>query len=71
MAGFSSLQKRAIHTLELIINTLEHKSKKIIENEFNPLNDMRASSQYRTLVSKNLIERFYLEIKNKQSHTIS
>ena len=40
--------------------------KKIIENEFNPLNDMRASSQYRTLVSKNLIERFYLEIKNKQ-----
>ena len=48
-----------------------NKSKKIIENEFNPLNDMRASSQYRTLVSKNLIERFYLEIKNKQSHTIS
>ena len=28
---FSSLQKRAIHTLELIINTLEHKSKKIIK----------------------------------------
>ena len=47
-----------------------HKSKKIIENEFNPLNDMRASSQYRTLVSKNLIERFYLEIKNSLRQAI-
>ena len=74
--GMAATPKKASKTEKFLIGRKFnyeniHKSKKIIENEFNPLNDMRASSQYRTLVSKNLIERFYLEIKNKQSHTIS
>ena len=74
--GMAATPKKASKTEKFLIGKKFnyeniHKSKKIIENEFNPLNDMRASSQYRTLVSKNLIERFYLEIKNKQSHTIS
>ena len=47
------------------------KSKNIIENEFNPISDMRASSQYRKIVSKNLLERFYLEIRNNKSETIN
>ena len=46
-------------------------SKKIIENDFNPLSDMRASSQYRKIVSQNLLERFYLEVKNNRSETIN
>ena len=48
-----------------------NKSKKIIENDFNPLSDMRASSQYRKIVSQNLLERFYLEVKNNRSETIN
>ena len=48
-----------------------NKSKKIIENDFNPLSDMRASSQYRNIVSQNLLERFYLEVKNNRSETIN
>ena len=47
-----------------------NKSKKIIENEFNPLSDMRSSSKYRRLVSQNLLERFFLEVKNNRSETI-
>ena len=31
---------------------------------------MRASKQYRKLVSKNLIERFFIEVKTNKSHTI-
>ena len=47
-----------------------NKSRKFIENDFNPLSDMRASSEYRKLVSKNLIKRFFIEVKTNKSHTI-
>ena len=40
------------------------KSKQIIEKDFNPLTDVRASSSYRKLVSKNLMDRLFLEINN-------
>ena len=48
-----------------------NKSKKIIKNDFSPLSDMRASSHYRHIVSQNLLERFYLEVKNKRSKTLN
>ena len=48
-----------------------NKSKKIIENDFSPLSDMRASSHYRHIVSQNLLERFYLEVKNNKSETLN
>ena len=42
------------------------KSKQMIEKDFTPLTDVRASSAYRKLVSKNLMDRLFLEInKNK------
>ena len=47
-----------------------NKSRKFIEDDFKPLTDMRASKQYRKLVSKNLIERFFIEVKTNKSHTI-
>ena len=47
-----------------------NKSRKFIEDDFKPLTDMRASKQYRRLVSKNLIERFFIEVKTNKSHTI-
>jgi len=56
--------------LEFNFNNI-NKSKRIIENDFNPLSDMRASSQYRKIVSQNLLERFYLEVKNNRSETIN
>ena len=48
-----------------------NKSKKIIKNDFSPLSDMRASSHYRHIVSQNLLERFYLEVKNNRSETLN
>ena len=47
------------------------KSKTIIERDYYPLSDMRASNQYRRIVSQNLLERFYLEVINKKSETIN
>ena len=41
-------------------------AKKIILSDFQPLSDMRASSKYRSLVSQNLLDRFYLEKNNKK-----
>ena len=42
------------------------KSKQMIEKDFTPLTDVRASSTYRKLGSKNLMDRLFLEInKNK------
>ena len=46
------------------------KSRKFIEKDFKPLSDMRASSEYRKLVCKNLIERFFIEVITKKFHTI-
>ena len=45
--------------MELELSNLD-KSRKFIEEDFKPLNDMRASSEYRKLVSKNLIK--YLKV---------
>ena len=42
------------------------KSKQMIEKDFTPLPDVRASSTYRNLVSKNLMDRLFLEINNNK-----
>ena len=42
------------------------KSKQMIEKDFTPLTDVRASSTYRKLVSKNLMDRLFLEINNNK-----
>ena len=43
-----------------------HEAKKIILLDFKPLSDMRASAKYRSLISQNLLDRFYLERNNKK-----
>ena len=43
-----------------------NKSKQMIEKDFTPLTDVRASSTYRKLVSKNLMDRLFLEINNNK-----
>ena len=42
------------------------KSKQLIDKDFTPLTDVRASSSYRKLVSKNLMDRLFLEINNNK-----
>ena len=41
-------------------------NKKKLEKDFNPISDMRASGSYRMEVAKNLLEKFYAEIKGKK-----
>ena len=38
----------------------------LLQKDFNPLTDVRASSSYRKLVSKNLMDRLFLEINNNK-----
>ena len=45
-------------------------AKKIILSDFKPLSDMRASAKYRSLISQNLLDRFFLE-KNNQNWSLS
>jgi len=33
----------------------------VLEEDYRPIDDMRASSRYRELVARNLLLRFYLE----------
>ena len=43
------------------------KAKKIIKKDFNPVDDVRASKEYRTKISQNLLERFFNEENNIKS----
>jgi len=69
--GMASTPLMAIKTQKYLLNkkfTQENinEAKKIILTDFKPLSDMRASSKYRSLISQNLLERFYLEKNNKK-----
>ena len=46
-----------------------NEAKKIIKKEFDPIDDMRASKNYRTKISQNLLERFLNE-NNKIKSTL-
>ena len=69
--GMAPTPLMAIKTQKFLLNkkfTQENIdiAKKIILTDFQPLSDMRASSNYRSLVSQNLLERFYLEKNNNK-----
>ncbi|MDF1762695.1 MAG: xanthine dehydrogenase small subunit [Oleibacter sp.] len=36
-----------------------------LDNDYSPMSDMRASAQYRSLVARNLLKRFYLETRQQ------
>ena len=49
------------------INGLDtSKLDEMIEKDFKPISDMRASAKYRMMVAKNLLHKCFLEITNKQ-----
>jgi xanthine dehydrogenase small subunit len=69
--GMAATPSMAIKTQKFLLNkTFTQKNineaKKIILTDFKPLSDMRASSKYRSLITQNLLERFYLERHNKK-----
>ena len=68
--GMASTPSMAFKTQKFLLNreftkTNINLAKKIILSDFQPLSDMRASSKYRSLISQNLLDRFYLEKDNK------
>ena len=63
--------KRAIYCervllKSLITNKIIDKAKNALEKDFAPISDMRASGKYRKIIAKNLLEKCFLEIKEKK-----
>ena len=69
--GMASIPKRAKYCEKILSNTLIteqniNKAKKALEQDFKPISDMRASGKYRMEVAKNLLQKCFLEIKQKK-----
>ena len=70
--GMAEIPKRAIYCEKILLNSsvtdeIIDKAKKALEKDFKPISDMRASGRYRMEVAKNLLEKYYAEIKQKKS----
>jgi len=70
--GMSSTPRRAIFCEKILLNSIIsekiiHQAQEALENDFKPISDMRASSLYRIEVAKNLLEKCFVEIKQKKS----
>ena len=69
--GMSSIPKRAINCEKTLLNSnfseaVIVKATKILEKDFDPIDDMRASRNYRMKIAKNLLLKCFLEIKNNK-----
>ena len=65
------IPKRAINCEKILVNLSfsEENFKKAIkelEKDFVPIDDMRASKNYRMEIAKNLLMKCFLEIKNRK-----
>ena len=72
----SEIPKRALAIEKKLINSefsenSFHQAVGLINKDFSPLDDMRASSHYRLAVAKNLLLKAFYEIKNKQTIRIN
>ncbi len=68
--GMAAIPKRAKAVENALIGAIWNrqniaKAVKLMEKDFAPLSDVRGSAQYRSLVAKNLLKRFYLETMDK------
>ena len=71
MEGWHQFQKEQliVKKLLLIQNLSEgsfEKAKKDLEKDFSPINDTRATKDYRMEVAKNLLMKCFIEIKKKK-----
>ena len=69
--GMAPIPKRAINCEKILLNSnfsesIIIKAKKILEKDFKPIDDIRASRNYRMEVAKNLLAKCFLEIKNNK-----
>ena len=69
--GMAAIPKRALLCETSLLNKeLSEKNinlaQQSLEKDFNPIDDMRASSKYRMKVAKNLLIKCFQEIKNKK-----
>ena len=74
--GMSEIPKRAITIEKKLINSefsenTFSKAVNLINKDFSPLDDMRASKNYRINVAKNLLLKAFYEIKNRQKIRIN
>ena len=65
------IPKRAVNCEKILLNStlsdsIINKAKKSLEKDFKPITDARASQKYRMEVAKNLLEKCFLEIKQKK-----
>ena len=72
----STIPKRAVNCEKILLNSFLsnktiNKAKKFLERDFEPITDARASNKYRMEVAKNLLEKCFLEIKQKKLLRIS
>ena len=70
------LISRALNCEKMLINSflseqIIGKAKKILEKDFEPITDVRASKKYRMEVAKNLLEKCFLEIQKKENIRIN
>ena len=74
--GMAEIPKRAINCENILNNkplTLINfeNAKKYLEKDFKPIDDMRATKDYRIEVAKNLLIKCFLEIKSNKIIRIS
>ena len=67
----AAIPKRAIFCENIILQStftdeIVNKAKQALERDFKPISDMRASKLYRMEIAKNLLEKCFLEIKEKK-----
>ena len=69
--GMAAIPKRAINCEKTLVNSILseeifNKAKKTLEKDFAPIDDVRASKDYRMEIAKNLLMKCFLEIKNRK-----
>jgi len=74
--GMSSTPKRAFNCEKVLVNSnisykTIGKAKKLLEKDFKPITDTRASQNYRMEVAKNLLEKCFSEVKQKKNIRIN
>ena len=73
--GMSETPKRASKIEKVLTNSTFSedtflKAKKLISEDFSPIDDMRASKNYRVDVAKNLIMKFFYEVSSQKNHRV-
>ena len=66
---YEKYQYMIIKNKQLTINTFI-KAKDYLEKDFKPLDDMRASKEYRLEVAKNLLIKCFIEINNNNPDAV-